>query len=104
MRRCPSCGRRLPLLTIVDPTHLLTFLCQRCWATLRLNAAEFAKLTIAGAAVGFAIILVLLPLSGVGWSNLSMLFYFPLAGGWFAGRFFPRVDVEDPPISLNNAG
>ena len=98
MRRCPACGRRLPLLTFVDPTDLLTFLCKRCWATLRLNPAEFAKYTIAGAAVGIAIILVLLPLSGVGWSNLGMLFYFPLSCGWFGGRFFPRLEVEDPPV------
>ena len=104
MRQCPACGRRLPLLTIADPTHLLTFLCKRCWATVRLNPQEFVKHTIVGAAVALAIILVLLPLSGAGWSNLGLLFYFPLAGGWIGGRFFPRLEVQDPPISPRDPG
>ena len=103
MRRCPACGVRLPFLTVVDPTRLLTFLCGRCWATVRLNPGDFARYTFRGALLGLAIIVALFVLGLARVYDLGNLFWFPLAGGWIGGRFFPRLEVQDPPISKDAA-
>jgi hypothetical protein len=99
VRKCPACKTRLPLLTITDPTGVLTFLCPRCWATVRLNPVEFATYTIAGALVGIAIGIVLFAVKRAAWEGVELLFYLSVAGGWIGGRLFPRLEVEDPPIA-----
>jgi hypothetical protein len=54
--------------------------------------------------VGLAIILVLLPLSGVAGAIWVLLFYFPLMGGWIGGLSSPRLEIRNLPISASDAG
>lgn len=100
MRTCPACKSRLPLLTVLDPTHLLTLLCKRCWATLRLNLFQFSLYSIAGMAIGACVaIAVLLVSSKPWWTGAGLPFYSASLGGMLAGRFFAALEIVDPPLA-----
>jgi hypothetical protein len=60
--------------------------------------------TIIGALVGLGIGVSLLAPSGIGWDGIELGFYLSVAGGWIGGRFFPRLEVEDPPVSPTAGG
>jgi hypothetical protein len=99
MRRCPACRRRLGMSFIFEMKHITRFLCTRCWATIHLGPVEFATYTVAGGVLG------IIAIAGIALAGHSRL---PdLGGAWgfivcpaaLAGRFLPKLVVEDPPLA-----
>jgi hypothetical protein len=98
MRICPACGRRLPLLSVLEPTRLLTLLCRRCWATVRSNRSKFVTSTVVGAMFGVGGVLGLATAGKVKFTDAGGLWSLVMLSSLAAGRLLPTLEVEDPPL------
>lgn len=99
MRRCPACKGSLGMSFVCEMKHVTKFLCPHCWATVRLDPSQFLRWTVGGALAGvgavfgFAIAIHASPL------RLGDLWGLPVVMSAVAGRFLPRLNVEDPPLT-----
>ena len=79
--------------------HVTKFLCPRCWATVHLNPSQFLAWTIGGGLVGAGAVLGFAIAMHVPFLRLGDVWGFPVIVSAVAGRFLPRLNVEDPPLT-----
>ncbi len=84
---------------ILEMKHITRFLCTRCWATIHLDLVEFATYTVAGGVLG-AVVVAGIALAGhLRFTDLGGACSLIVCLAALAGRFLPKLVVEDPPLS-----
>ena len=96
MRRCPACRRNLGTSFIFEMRHITRFLCTKCWATIHLRPIQFVAYTIGGGAFGVGLVLGIAMAGKVRFANLGGAWALVAICAALAGRFLPKLEVEDP--------
>ena len=84
---------------IFEMKHITRFLCTRCWATIHLDPVEFVTYPVAGGVLG-ALLVAGIALAGqLRLTDLGGAWGFIVCPAALAGRFLPKLVVEDPPLA-----
>jgi hypothetical protein len=98
MRRCPACKKWLGRSFVFEMKHVMRFLCPRCWATVHLDPAQFIACTLGGALFGAGLLVSVALAWHVPLTRLGQTWLLIVGLASIAGRFLPRLEVEDPPL------
>jgi hypothetical protein len=78
--------------------HIMRFLCTRCWATVHLDPVQFVAYTVAGAIFGALVVLGVALAGHLHLTDLGGVWGLVVCPAALAGRFLPKLLVEDPPL------
>jgi hypothetical protein len=77
---------------------MLTLLCRRCWATLRIDRVQLVPSSIAGALFGLGVVGGLAAAGAVALTDAGGAWALVVLMSLAAGRLLPALHVADPPI------